>query len=170
MEPRGTAPSCHGGGRDQRFDADRAALPRGRRTCVRPWAAPAVELQLHRLAAEAGVRRRFARHPLSHAHAVEMAREGVPLNVIQRYCSSKDKPSCPILPPPSRGARSPDRLRRRLRDRGPRSAGLLLELLGKRRHVPLQADRRRPGRAIAMGRGRPPTSLANSLQPSQRFR
>jgi integrase len=29
-------------------------------------------------------RRRFAPHQLRHAHAVEMAREGVPLNVIQR--------------------------------------------------------------------------------------
>ena len=33
---------------------------------------------------EAGVRRRFAPHQLRHAHAVEMAREGVPLIVIQR--------------------------------------------------------------------------------------
>ncbi len=41
-------------------------------------------LQLRRLAVEAGVRRRFAPHQLRHAHAVEMAREGVPLNVIQR--------------------------------------------------------------------------------------
>jgi integrase/recombinase XerD len=30
------------------------------------------------------VSRRFAPHQLRHAHAVEMAREGVPLNVIQR--------------------------------------------------------------------------------------
>jgi integrase len=30
------------------------------------------------------VRRRFAPHQLRHAHAVELAREGVPLNVIQR--------------------------------------------------------------------------------------
>jgi site-specific recombinase XerD len=35
-------------------------------------------------AAKAGVRCRFAPHQLRHAHAVEMAREGVPLNVIQR--------------------------------------------------------------------------------------
>ncbi|MHB1865511.1 MAG: tyrosine-type recombinase/integrase [Candidatus Saccharimonadales bacterium] len=34
--------------------------------------------------AEAGVRRRFAPHQLRHAHAVELAREGVSLNVIQR--------------------------------------------------------------------------------------
>ena len=32
----------------------------------------------------AGVRRRFAPHQLRHAHAVEMAREGIPLLVIQR--------------------------------------------------------------------------------------
>jgi integrase len=36
------------------------------------------------LAAQAGVRRRFAPHQLRHAHAVELAREGVPLNVAQR--------------------------------------------------------------------------------------
>jgi len=30
------------------------------------------------------VRRRFAPHQLRHAHAVEISREGVPLNVIQR--------------------------------------------------------------------------------------
>jgi site-specific recombinase XerD len=36
-----------------------------------------------RPAAAAGVRRRFAPHQLRHAHAVEMAREGVPLIVIQ---------------------------------------------------------------------------------------
>ena len=39
---------------------------------------------LRRLAAGAGVRRRFAPHQLRHAHAVEMAREGVSLIVIQR--------------------------------------------------------------------------------------
>jgi site-specific recombinase XerD len=35
-------------------------------------------------AATAGVRRRFAPHQRRHAHAVEMAHEGVPLIVIQR--------------------------------------------------------------------------------------
>jgi integrase/recombinase XerD len=35
-------------------------------------------------AAAAGVRRRFAPHQLRHAHAVELAHEGVPLVVIQR--------------------------------------------------------------------------------------
>jgi site-specific recombinase XerD len=37
-----------------------------------------------RLAVRAGVRRRFAPHQLRHAHALELAREGVPLNTIQR--------------------------------------------------------------------------------------
>jgi site-specific recombinase XerD len=40
--------------------------------------------QLRHTAELAGVRRRFAPHQLRHAHAVEMAREGVPLIVIQR--------------------------------------------------------------------------------------
>ena len=41
-------------------------------------------LELRRVAREAGVRRQFAPHQLRHAHAVVMAREGVPLIVIQR--------------------------------------------------------------------------------------
>jgi site-specific recombinase XerD len=53
-------------------------------TVGQPWSAPSVRTQLRRLAARAGVRRRFAPHQLCHAHAVEMAREGVSLNVIQR--------------------------------------------------------------------------------------
>jgi site-specific recombinase XerD len=53
-------------------------------TCGRPWAAAAARSQLPRVAREAGVRRRFAPRQLRHAHAVEMAREGVPLIVIQR--------------------------------------------------------------------------------------
>jgi integrase len=44
----------------------------------------AARKQLHHAAARAGVRRRFAPHQLRHAHAVEMAQEGVPLVVIQR--------------------------------------------------------------------------------------
>jgi site-specific recombinase XerD len=50
----------------------------------RPWSAAGVRETLRQLAVRAGVRRRFAPHQLRHAHAVEMAREGVPLNVIQR--------------------------------------------------------------------------------------
>jgi len=48
------------------------------------WANAAARADLRRTAARAGVRRRFAPHQLRHAHAVEMAREGVPLIVIQR--------------------------------------------------------------------------------------
>jgi site-specific recombinase XerD len=44
----------------------------------------AARADLRRTAAAAGVRRRFAPHQLRHAQAVEMAREGVPLIVIQR--------------------------------------------------------------------------------------
>jgi site-specific recombinase XerD len=50
----------------------------------RPWSGAAVRGEFRRLAAEAGVRRRFAPHQLRHAHALELAREGVPLNIIQR--------------------------------------------------------------------------------------
>ncbi|MEA2873414.1 MAG: integrase/recombinase XerD [Hyphomicrobiales bacterium] len=59
-------------------------------TCGRPWAPGAVRTQLRRVAVQAGVRRRFAPHQLRHAHAVEMAREGVPLNVIQRQLGHTD--------------------------------------------------------------------------------
>jgi site-specific recombinase XerD len=54
------------------------------RTRGRPWASDSARALLRRVAAKAGVRRRFAPHQLRHAHAVELAREGVPLNVIQR--------------------------------------------------------------------------------------
>jgi Phage integrase family len=43
-----------------------------------------VRTEFRRRAVEAGVRRRFAPHQLRHAHAVELAGEGVSLNVIQR--------------------------------------------------------------------------------------
>ncbi len=43
-----------------------------------------MRVEFRRLAAQAGIRRRFAPHQLRHAHAVKLAREGVPLNVIQR--------------------------------------------------------------------------------------
>jgi site-specific recombinase XerD len=69
----------------------RRQLPVGPLFCViqgrgsgRRWRSSSVRADLHRLAAQAGVRRRFAPHQLRHAHAVEMAREGIPLNVIQR--------------------------------------------------------------------------------------
>jgi integrase len=43
------------------------------------WSSAGVRVEFCRLATEAGVRRRFAPHRLRHAHAVELAREGVPL-------------------------------------------------------------------------------------------
>jgi site-specific recombinase XerD len=71
--------------------ADRVELPVGPLFCVidgptrgRPWSSANVRVEFRRLAAHAGIRRRFAPHQLRHAHAVELAREGVPLNVIQR--------------------------------------------------------------------------------------
>ena len=69
----------------------RAELPVGPQFCIidgptrgRPWSGAAVRGEFRRLAAEAGVRRRFAPHQLRHAHALELAREGVPPNIIQR--------------------------------------------------------------------------------------
>jgi site-specific recombinase XerD len=50
----------------------------------RPWSGAAVRCESRRLAAVAGIRRRFAPHQLRHAHALELAGEGVPLNIIQR--------------------------------------------------------------------------------------
>ena len=38
----------------------------------------------------AGVRRRFAPHQLRHAHAIELAHEGGPLNVIQRQLGHRN--------------------------------------------------------------------------------
>ena len=54
------------------------------RTRGRHWPSAAARAKLRRAAVHAGVRRRFAPHQLRHAHAVELAREGVPLIVIQR--------------------------------------------------------------------------------------
>jgi site-specific recombinase XerD len=73
------------------WTALRLELPVGPLFCVingptrgRPWSSAAARAELRRTAAAAGVRRRFAPHQLRHAHAVEMAHEGVPLIVIQR--------------------------------------------------------------------------------------
>jgi site-specific recombinase XerD len=53
-------------------------------TVGRHWESSSARKQLARTTAKAGVRRRFAPHQLRHAHAVEMAHEGMPLVVIQR--------------------------------------------------------------------------------------
>ena len=69
----------------------RVELPVGPLFCIidgptrgRSWSSAGVRVEFHRVAAQASVRRRFAPHQLRHAQAVELAREGVPLNVIQR--------------------------------------------------------------------------------------
>jgi integrase len=66
-------------------------LPIGPLFCIlagptrgRGWSATAARGELRRLAGEAGVRRRFAPHQLRHAHAIEMAHEGIPLPIILR--------------------------------------------------------------------------------------
>ena len=71
--------------------AARTELPIGPLFCVidgrtrgRGWSSASVRYELHRLATQAGVRRRFAPHQLRHAHALELAHEGVALNIIQR--------------------------------------------------------------------------------------
>ena len=68
--------------------AARVQLPVGPLFCIidgptrgRPWSDAAVRREFRRLAAAAGIRRRFAPHQLRHAHALELAREGVPLNI-----------------------------------------------------------------------------------------
>ena len=64
---------------------DRSAVLHPRRPDPRAgWSATAARGELRRLAAQAGVRRRFAPHQLRHAHAIEMAHEGIPLPIIQR--------------------------------------------------------------------------------------
>jgi site-specific recombinase XerD len=75
----------------------RTSMPVGPLLCVvsgpnqgRTWAATAARSQLRGYAERAGVRRRFAPHQLRHAHAIELARQGVPLNVIQRQLGHAD--------------------------------------------------------------------------------
>ena len=97
----------------------RANLPVGALICVihgatagRHWEPSAARKQLRRTAALAGVRRRFApHHQLRHAHAIEMAHDGVPLVVIQRqlgqprdHLVGSSRGAAPALPP----ARFPD--------------------------------------------------------------
>ena len=74
-----------------RWTEHRVHLPIGPLFCIlagptggRGWSATAARGELRRLAAQAGVRRRSAPHQLRHAHAIEMAHEGIPLPIIQR--------------------------------------------------------------------------------------
>ncbi len=77
--------------------AHRVMLPVGPLFCVidgptrgRAWTATAARAEMRHLASAAGVRRRFAPHQLRHAHAVELAREGVAVNIIQRQLGHTD--------------------------------------------------------------------------------
>jgi site-specific recombinase XerD len=77
--------------------AHRVSLPPGPLFCVIDgstrgprWSATAARAELRALAVDAGVRRRFAPHQLRHAHAVELAREGVAINIIQRQLGHTD--------------------------------------------------------------------------------
>jgi site-specific recombinase XerD len=88
-------------------------LPVGPLLCVingttrgRQWSSAGARAQLRRTAAAAGVRRRFAPHQLRHALAVEMAREGVPLIVIQRQLGHSNRASPPFISKASTAARS----------------------------------------------------------------
>jgi site-specific recombinase XerD len=67
------------------------------RTRGRAWRASAARAALRRRATRAGVRRRFAPHQLRHAHALELLREGVPLNVIQRQLGHRTWASPPSI-------------------------------------------------------------------------
>ena len=71
--------------------SERLELSAGPLFCVidgptrgRAWSASSARIELHRVALNAGVRRRFAPHQLRHAHAVELLHEGIPLPLIQR--------------------------------------------------------------------------------------
>jgi integrase len=93
--------------------AIRRELPVGALLCVirgatagRHWEPSPARKQLARTAAKAGVRRRFAPHQLRHAHAVEMAHEGVPLVVIQRQLGMRTSGSRPFTPRGSTARRS----------------------------------------------------------------
>ena len=75
----------------------RRTMPVGPLFCVingttrgRPWQPAPARAMLRRLAARAGVCRRFAPHQLRHAHAVELAHTDVPLNVIQRQLGHRN--------------------------------------------------------------------------------
>jgi site-specific recombinase XerD len=91
----------------------------------RPWSAAAVRVQLRRAAGEAGVRRRFAPHQLRHAHAVEMAREGIPLVVIQRQLGHADLGITSIYLQGIENAEIIDTVHHRAAPMIPASAGLL---------------------------------------------
>jgi site-specific recombinase XerD len=94
----------------------RQRLPIGPLFCVisgptrgRHWSAAAARHELREAAERAGVRRRFAPHQLRHAHAIELAREGVGLNVIQRQLGHTNLASHPSISKASTAPKSSKR-------------------------------------------------------------
>ena len=83
--PRAMAPATERRCRPGRCSAS-CAVPRA----GGPARRPGIRAQLHHAARAADVRRRFAPHQLTHAHAVEMSREGISLIVIQRQLGHAD--------------------------------------------------------------------------------
>ena len=94
----------------------RIQLPIGPLFCIlagptrgRGWSATAARRELRRLAAQAGVRRRFAPHQLRHAHAIEMSPRGDPVadhpEATRATCPPRDhvvgssRGAGPALPP-----------------------------------------------------------------------
>jgi Phage integrase family len=147
----------------------RAALPVGPLFCIidgptrgRPWSGSAVRSELRRLAAQAGVRRRFAPHQLRHAHALELAREGVSLNIILRqlgHATSARPPSTCKESTPRRS--SPPSTPDARRYVGQRRAATLSYRIARRERPSTPAL---PGREQASA-PRPP-ALAHSSKPA----
>jgi integrase/recombinase XerD len=78
----------------------------------------------------AGIRRRFAPHQLRHAHAIELAREGVPLNVIQRQLGHRNLGVTSIYLQGIDAGEIIDTVHNRRPPMIPASAGLTLPALG----------------------------------------
>jgi site-specific recombinase XerD len=81
--PRGTTPLARSRRRGCAGSAPLFCVINGP-TRGRHWSSAAARADLRRTTVAAGVRRRFAPHQLRPSPAVELAREGVPLIVIQR--------------------------------------------------------------------------------------
>jgi hypothetical protein len=132
--------------------AVRVALPVGPLFCIvtgptrgRHWSTAAARADVRRTAAPAGVRRRFAPHQLRNAHAVELARESVPLIVIQRQLGHSNLGIHQRLPPRHRQRRD-HRLRPRPQcpdDPGHRLTATLIAALARSLDVARRAQGRR---------------------------
>lgn len=87
------------------------------------------------------MRRRFAPHQLRHAHAVEMAKEGVPLNVIQRQLGHANLGITSVYLEGIDSAEIIDTVHARRAPMIPASAGLRQPRQGERTPRPAQAAR-----------------------------